>query len=37
MAQKMDAAEFRKRLEALCARGTGREWPRKAADRHVLM
>lgn len=37
MTTKIDAAEFRKRLEALCARGTGREWPRKTPDQHVLL
>lgn len=37
MTTNIDAAEFTKRLEALCARGTGREWPRKLPDQQVLL
>lgn len=37
MTTKIDVTEFKKRLEALCARGTGREWPRKTPDQHVLL
>lgn len=37
MTTKIDAAEFAKRLEALCTRGMGREWPRKQPDHEVLL
>ena len=37
MASTINVEEFTQRLEALCARGSGREWPRKLPDQHVLL
>jgi hypothetical protein len=37
MQSTMNVEEFTRRLEALCARGSGREWPRKLPDQHVLL